>query len=299
MKKYVTVIILAAALVACAMVSCGTELPMENSGAGVSAAVSAESAPAASAEESSAAEESVHESIAPQVSEVISEPEQVSDEPVSEAVSEPVSEESEPVSEPEASVEESSEEISEESSEEVSVAPVARIGEYASPYLETIASGTYKIRISETRTVGGEALPYTVTAYHKDSAVYYEVEESYGTKTSYLRKDGSLIVLDSFSKAAMVYPDDGEQFEKTLWTGEITLAASGSEQLFETEYHYEKYTDDTGFEFTLFFNLADELERYRSYNSSVKDTIVISLSVSPDVSGGVFDIPEGYTVIEG
>lgn len=294
-------VLIAAAVIVFALVSlaaCNTTLPVENTSAdGQSASdISREVSAAQSAEDISIEEPSSTESAV-----IVEESSETSDERVSEEISEAQISEpegsAEPVSE-ESSEEESVEESSEEISEETSGANSGDIGRYAAPYLEMLASGSYRIRTSETRTVGGEALPYTVTAYHKGGAVYYEIEESYGSKVAYLRKEGKLIVLDEFSKVAMVYSDDGEQFEKTLWNGDITLVGSGTEQLFETDYSYETYRDGNGFEFTLFFNALDELERYRSYDSSVKDTIVISLSVSADVSGGVFDIPSGYTVIE-
>lgn len=294
-------VLIAAAAIVFALVSlaaCSTALPAENQSAdGQSTAEQSREVSAAQ----SAEEISLEEPSSPESAVIVEESSETSYEQVSEESSEEPESEPEVSSEPvyeESSEDESAEESSEEISEDTSSAPSVGVGEYAAPYLEMISSGSYRIRTSETRTVGGEALPYTVTAYHKGGIVYYEIEESYGSRVSYLRKDGKLIVLDEFSKVAMVYPDDGEQFEKTLWNGDITLVASGTEQLFETDYTYETYRDESGFEFTLFFNALDELERYRSYDSSVKDTIVISLSVSADVSGGVFDIPSGYTVIE-
>ena len=322
MKKYVYSII--AALTALMILSsCCTTLPVENSSvAGSSApeAVSAQSeeisvSPASSAEEPSAelsSEEPVSEEessmpdtesseeIPEESSEASSELSETSEESAEE--SSEISEEESIEESSEESVEESSEESLEESSEEPpeesSAAPEVTVGPLTKPYLAILDSGSYRIRISETRTVGGEALPYTVTAYHKGDTVYYEVEESYGSKTEYLRKDGKFITLDTFSQKALVSADEGEQFEKTLWTGGITLTDSGSVTLFETEYKYESYKDETGFEFTLLYDLEKTLERYRSYDGKLKDTIVISISISGDISDGIFDIPSGYTIIE-
>lgn len=291
MKKYAVIIILLAAAVA--LCACNTTLPVENSGAEQSGVISAESGAEPASDETP--------SSAPTVSEESVNAAESSVDPVAESSEEITAEESsEAVSEisAEEPSEESSEETAEESSEEETSAETAKIGELTASYLDIIGSGNYRIRTSETRTVGGEALPYTVTAYHKGDAVYYEIEESYGSKVTYLRKGGKLITLDTFARAAMISDDDGEVFEKKLWTGDITLTGVGTEELFDTQYSYEKYTDSAGFEFTLFFNITDELERYRSYDSTVKDTIVISLSVSGDISGGIFEIPSDYTVIE-
>ena len=314
MKKYVYSFIaaLTALLILC---SCSTELPVENSSlAGSSApeAVSAQSEeisvpPVSSAEEPSAelsSEEPVseEESSAPDAgsSEEIPEESSEGSSEISE-IPEESAEVSSEISEEE-SVEESSEEGVEESSEETaeesSASPEITVGPLTKPYLAILDSGSYRIRISETRTVGGEALPYTVTAYHKGDTVYYEVEESYGSKTEYLRKGGKFITLDTFSQKALVSADEGEQFEKKLWTGDITLTDSGSVTLFETEYEFESYKDATGFEFTLLYDLEKALERYRSYDGKLKDTIVISISISDDISDGVFDIPSGYTIVE-
>lgn len=292
MKKY-AIFAIAVVLTAAMLTSCLTKLPLNESSAPeseTSAKPAESSAPESEAEESSAP---VPES-APQSEEESADESSAEEDPSEEPgeSSEEISdEESVDISEEpsEASVEESSEESSE---------PAEKTGELTAPYLNTIDSGKYRIRISETRTVGGEALPYTVTAYHKNKAIYYEIEESYGSKVTYLRKGGKLITLDEFLKTALVSDDDGEVFEKKLWTGDIRLTGSGTEQLFDTDYSYEKYVDSKGFEFTLFFNLNGELERYRSYDSSVKDTIVISVSISSDISDGVFDIPSGYTVVE-
>ncbi len=297
MKRNVLIAIILPVAAALLLVSCNTKLPVENSSVSELSGDTSGSAEPVSEEASSSpetSEETTAESSEDQVSssEEPSVPEEDSSAEESfEASDEPVSEE--PSAGP---VEESSE--PEESSEEPSSGTEQTVGNLAKPYLDSISSGRYRIRISETRTVGGEALPYTVTAFHKGGSVYYEIEESYGSKVTYLRKGGKLITLDAFSRVAMVADDDGEVFEKTLWTGDITLTGAGTEQLFDTDYRYEKYVDSKGFEFTLFFNILDELERYRSYDSSVKDTIVISLSVSDDISDGIFDIPSDYTVME-
>ena len=292
MKKY-AIFALAAVLIAATLTSCLTKLPLNESSA-------PETESSAQPTESSAPESETEESSVPAPeSAPESEEESVDESSAPEATSEEPGESSEEISDEESSeISEEPSEASDEESSEESSEPAAKIGELTAPYISRIDSGKYSIRISETRTVGGEALPYTVTAYHKNKAIYYEIEESYGSKVTYLRKGGKLITLDEFLKTALVMDDDGEVFEKKLWTGDIRLTGSGTEQLFDTDYSYEKYVDSKGFEFTLFYNLNGELERYRSYDSSVKDTIVISVSISSDISGGVFDIPSGYTVVE-
>ncbi|MDD4125615.1 MAG: hypothetical protein PHW77_07840, partial [Eubacteriales bacterium] len=188
--------------------------------------------------------------------------------------------------------EESSEEVSEVSEEESITGSLFR------QYYEAIKSGTYMLKTTESRMAGGEAIPYTVTAYHRNGIIYATIEESYGSTSEYIVKDGKLIILDSFMKTALIIDYSESLFsEKQLWTGAITLEESGTQMLYDTQYNYEAYTDSTGFEFTLFFN-EDILKRYRSYNSKLMDTIVISISVSGDISGALFEIPEGYTITD-
>ncbi len=188
----------------------------------------------------------------------------------------------------------------EDSSNEASEASVEKsvVGSLFKPYFDKIESGVYMIKTVESRMAGGEALPYIITAYHNGGAVYAVIEESYGSKSEYIVAGGKLTVLDSVTKTAVVMDYDAALFsEKQLWTGIINLTGSGTQMLFNTEYEYETYTDSEGFEFDLFFSNG-ALKRYRSYDEERKDTIVISLSVSDDISGGVFEVPEGFTVAD-
>lgn len=187
-------------------------------------------------------------------------------------------------------------EISEES-QDISQ-PESIIGDLFAPYYDILKSGEYVLTTTESKTIGGEAVPYTVTAYRRHNVVFAVIEESYGSISEYLVKDSSLIILDKFDKNALIL-DYKETLwkEKQLWTGNITLTDSGTATLYEKEYNYETYVDSAGYEFTLFF-MDNTLERYRSYSEALKDTIVISISVSDDLSQGVFDIPSEYTIID-
>ncbi len=186
----------------------------------------------------------------------------------------------------------SSNENSSETSEEENLS----LGELFAPYFDIILTGEYMRKTVETRAEGGEAVPYIITAYHTKGALYAEIEESYGSKSKYIIKNGSAVALDDFSKTALVLPYTHDIFsEKTLWTGKITLTDSGEIELFDKTYDYESYKDETGFEFSVFFS-GGTLKRYRSYDEKLKDTIVIGLTVSEDITSGVFTIPEGYTV---
>lgn len=200
----------------------------------------------------------------------------------------------------ESSLDETSEESEEESSVESSEVSEDQsvTGNLFDPYYQTIKSGKYMLSTTETKIIGGESVPYTVTAYHNNGVIYALIEESYGSVSEYIIKDGNLIILDEYNKTALIFDYDKSLFsEKTLWTGSITLTDSGTQKLFNTMYNYESYVDSAGFEFTLFFE-DEDLRRYRSYNEKQKDTIVISLSVSDDISEGVFDIPDNFSITD-
>ncbi|MFA6730185.1 MAG: hypothetical protein WCR95_04240 [Eubacteriales bacterium] len=186
---------------------------------------------------------------------------------------------------------------SKENSSETSEEENLSLGELFAPYFDIILTGEYMRKTVETRAEGGEAVPYTITAYHTKGALYAEIEESYGFKSKYIIKDGSAVALDDFTKTALVLPYTNDIFsEKTLWTGKITLTDYGEIELFDKTYDYESYKDETGFEFSVFFS-GGALKRYRSYDEKLKDTIVIGLTISEDITSGVFTVPEGYTII--
>ena len=199
----------------------------------------------------------------------------------------------------ESSLDETSEESEEESSVESSEVSEDQsvTGNLFDPYYQTIKSGKYMLSTTETKIIGGIGA-YTVTATTITGLYTPSTEESYGSVSEYIIKDGNLIILDEYNKTALIFDYDKSLFsEKTLWTGSITLTDSGTQKLFNTMYNYESYVDSAGFEFTLFFE-DEDLRRYRSYNEKQKDTIVISLSVSDDISEGVFDIPDNFSITD-
>lgn len=205
---------------------------------------------------------------------------------------------SEEISE-EFSADSSAEETS-ETSEETSFCDdptVPVYGKYGKKYFELIESGTYCRRTVESRTIGGEAVPYTVTVYRSPEAVNVVIEESYGMKTTYIIRDGRLITLDGFQKKAYITEYDGTVYEKPLWNGVIKLKSEGTQTLFQRNYQYETYKDSDGFEFTVFYSEGVP-ERYRSFDKNKLDTIVIDFTVSDDMSGAVFGVPENYSIAD-
>lgn len=236
--------------------------------------------------ESEASDDESDESKAYEESET-SEPSQTSEE--SEVYDESeVPDESEVYDESEAS------EASETSEDEVNV-----LGSLFAPYMSIIESGEYVRKTAETRLVGGEAPPYIVTSHHSKGVVYAVVNESYGSESVYLIKDGKLIILDTFQKIAYVSDfDENDGVEKKLWTGKIALKKQGKQTLLGNNYDFEAYADSTGFEFKLFF--ADGiLKKYLYYDDNVRDTVAITFEIENGSGDAFFDIPEGYRIING
>ncbi|MEG2003187.1 MAG: hypothetical protein RR057_01145 [Clostridia bacterium] len=187
-----------------------------------------------------------------------------------------------------------------DSSSETSSAPIKDvIGKKAKPYISIINSGNYMLKIEETRMVGGEAMPYTTTSYHKGNSIYALIDESYGATSEILIVDNTFVyLLDSFNKIAIKSPYTTDAFtEKVLFSGKISMTASGTEKVFDTPYDYESYRDEKGFEFTLYFQPnTGVLKRYKYYDTARKDTIIISIDISSDISAGIFKVPDNYTV---
>lgn len=191
----------------------------------------------------------------------------------------------------------SEEETSEECSYDYSDPTSPVYGKLGKKYFELIESGVYCRTTVESRTIGGEAFPYTVTVYRTHEAINVVIEESYGVRTTYIIKDGKLITLDAFQKKAYINEYDGMTYEKPLWDSPVRLKSEGTQMLFNHTYQYETYTDVNGSEFTLYFS-AGIPERYKSYDAEKLDTIVIDFTVSDDMSGAVFDIPENYGITD-
>ncbi len=256
------------------LVACDTEIPTDESSA--TSTNSTVSRPESSFDEKSASDTSIHQS--------------------SEAVeSSEYFESSEDV--------ESSEEIEssavEDSSDDGSNADIITVGDKFAPYHSILQSGTYMLKTVESKIVGGEAMPYTTTVYKKNDVTYIIIEESYGAKSEILIKGGDTYLLDSITQQAIkIDGDDTSYAETVLYTEGLRFLRQGTHKTFDTEYVLEIYTDSRNQEFSFGFSSLGSLCLYRYYDAQKKDTITITISVSPNVSEGIFDIPDGYSVVE-
>ena len=277
--------ILAAAAVLTVTASCGVEIPTDGSSDAASAASAAESnipssepvsVPAQSSEQPSSPESE------PKSEEPQSEPDSASESSAADEQSKPAA---------------SSEEPPEESSEPVKL---PQIGELFKPYYNTVQSGKYSVCTVESRIVGGEAMPYTVTVYRDGTgSMDVIVEESYGATSEYLVINGSKYILDSVSKSALrTAYSEADSPERDLYGSGLRYTGDSTMQRFETTYDCELYTDDSGAEFAFCFSSAGILKCYRYYDKSKKDTITIDIDISPNISGGTFELPSDYTVTD-
>lgn len=172
------------------------------------------------------------------------------------------------------------------------------IGPLFESYAKILAGNEKTVTTVESKTVGGVATPYTTTASYRGDLIYVEIEEAYGNISCMLMDGDAVYLIDNDGKSAVIVnASDAGVKPVSLYTGAITLKESGKEELFDREYDFESYTDETGKSFDLFFS-GGSLERYRSYDESVGDTIVISLGISADTSGAMFEIPSDYTVVD-
>lgn len=216
----------------------------------------------------------------------------------SEAPSVPSYESSETFSEP------SSEETSEEPSEEPSTpdessqaddTPV--LGSLFAPYYRIMKSGKYMLKTVESKIVGGEAMPYTTTIYRDGDKAYITIEESYGATSELLIRDGSTYWLDAMSKQA-IRSDGTESLdaERVLFTEGIRYLRKDIITRFDSEYECEVYTDSRGQEFTFGFSSGGVIQLYRFYDKEKKDTITIDIDVSANITAGIFEIPDDYSI---
>ena len=223
----------------------------------------------------------------------------------SEAPSVPSYESSETFSEP--SSEETSEEPSEEPSEtseepstpdessQADDTPV--LGSLFAPYYRIMKNGKYMLKTVESKIVGGEAMPYTTTIYRDGDKAYITIEESYGATSELLIRDGSTYWLDAMSKQA-IRSDGTESLdaERVLFTEGIRYLRKDIITRFDSEYECEVYTDSRGQEFTFGFSSGGVIQLYRFYDKEKKDTITIDIDVSANITGGIFEIPDVYSI---
>ena len=228
-----------------------------------------------------------------------------SDAESSEAPSVPSYESSETFSEP--SSEETSEEPSEEPSEtseepstpdessQADDTPV--LGSLFAPYYRIMKSGKYMLKTVESKIVGGEAMPYTTTIYRDGDKAYITIEESYGATSELLIRDGSTYWLDAMSKQA-IRSDGTESLdaERVLFTEGIRYLRKDIITRFDSEYECEVYTDSRGQEFTFGFSSGGVIQLYRFYDKEKKDTITIDIDVSANITAGIFEIPDDYSI---
>lgn len=270
--------------VSMAISACHTVIPIDESSAAqsdeASSAVSVESTVNMSEEPSSDAESSEAPSVPSyESSETFSEP---SSEETSEEPSEEPSETSEEPSTP-------------DESSQADDTPV--LGSLFAPYYRIMKSGKYMLKTVESKIVGGEAMPYTTTIYRDGDKAYITIEESYGATSELLIRDGSTYWLDAMSKQA-IRSDGTESLdaERVLFTEGIRYLRKDIITRFDSEYECEVYTDSRGQEFTFGFSSGGVIQLYRFYDKEKKDTITIDIDVSANITAGIFEIPDDYSI---
>ena len=181
--------------------------------------------------------------------------------------------------------------------ESSSVTAESKVGPLTKPYADILAGSQRMLKTTVSKTVGGDAMPYTTTTYFNGSLIYVETEVS-GVVSRMLLDGDAVYIIDTDNKLAIIVnaADAGMELPQ-LYNGAITLTDSGTTELFGREYEYESYTDEAGKDFEFFFS-GGVLERYRCYDESVSDTVVITVEISADVSAARFEIPESYTVTD-
>lgn len=287
MKKIFFITALLAVLVAVS--ACHTVIPIDESSAAqsdeASYAVSVESTVNMSEEPSS--EENSRD---PESSEAPSIPSYESSETFSEPSSEETSEE--PSEEPSETSEEPS---TPDESSQADDTPV--LGSLFAPYYRIMKSGKYMLKTVESKIVGGEAMPYTTTIYRDGDKAYITIEESYGATSELLIRDGSTYWLDAMSKQA-IRSDGTESLdaERVLFTEGIRYLRKDIITRFDNEYECEVYTDSRGQEFTFGFSSGGVIQLYRFYDKEKKDTITIDIDVSANITAGIFEIPDDYSI---
>ena len=182
--------------------------------------------------------------------------------------------------------------------EESSDAPAeSQIGPLTKPYADILAGSQRMLKTTVSKTVGGDAAPYTTAAYFNGSLIYVETEES-GVISRMLLDGDAVYIIDTDNKIAIIVDAAAAGVElPQLYNGAITMTDSGTTELFGREYEYESYTDETGKDFEFFFS-GGVLERYRTYDESVSDTIVNTVEISSDICNAMFEIPDDYTVTD-
>ena len=171
------------------------------------------------------------------------------------------------------------------------------LGSLFAPYYRIMKSGKYMLKTVESKIVGGEAMPYTTTIYRDGDKAYITIEESYGATSELLIRDGSTYWLDAMSKQA-IRSDGTESLdaERVLFTEGIRYLRKDIITRFDNEYECEVYTDSRGQEFTFGFSSGGVIQLYRFYDKEKKDTITIDIDVSANITAGIFEIPDDYSI---
>ena len=84
--------------------------------------------------------------------------------------------------------------------------------------------------------------------------------------------------------------------ERVLFTEGIRYLRKDIITRFDNEYECEVYTDSRGQEFTFGFSSGGVIQLYRFYDKEKKDTITIDIDVSANITAGIFEIPDDYSI---
>ena len=113
--------------------------------------------------------------------------------------------------------------------ESSSVTAESKVGPLTKPYADILAGSRRMLKTTVSKTVGGDAMPYTTTTYFNGSLIYVETEVS-GVVSRMLLDGDAVYIIDTDNKLAIIVnaADAGVELPQ-LYNGAITLTDSGME----------------------------------------------------------------------
>lgn len=172
--------------------------------------------------------------------------------------------------------------------------PTGGLGKLLEGCADVVKNGVYKCTVTRQRQIGGLSVPATTVTCYGDgfiSVVEYEGHDI--ASEIFINADGAYY-LNADLNTAYLLPADTAVTDTVEFEG-LLYIESGSTVAGTSAYKYERYITPSGRQVDYLF-AGGSLEKMKIYDGDGYE--LISINVSPDISGVRTSLPDGIEIID-
>ena len=164
----------------------------------------------------------------------------------------------------------------------------------AAAYIDVLNSDSYYMKYRSLTESAGQTMESTMeTAVNGDVSVLIAIIG--GKENIIIFRDDKMHLVDHINKKVFISPAGISSNKGVLPTTDYVFQDRGSSELFGVSHNYEDYATEDGV--IRFFFEGDKLLGFESDGGDSRVQMEI-LELSKNIPPGIFDLPEGYDVIE-